>query len=300
MLSITAIILTYNEEKNIKYTLTNIVDLVKYVYIVDSFSNDKTIEIVKSFTSNIFFNKFENNSKQLNWALRNLPIRTDWVLRLDSDESLTEELKKELIKKLPSLREDKTGVFFKRRVYFMNKWIRYGGYYPVWLLRLWRNGAAYCENRWMDEHVKLIKGKFAYFDNDFIDNNHNSLHWWINKHNSYATREAVDILNNKLDFFAKDVLEYKSYGGQIAQKRWVKENIYFKSPLFLRAFFYFFYRYFIRLGFLDGMRGLIWHFLQGLWYRFLVDAKVYEIRKLCGNDKNKIIAFLKTNYGIEI
>ena len=160
----------------------------------------------------------------------------------------------------------------------MGKWIKYGGYYPTKLLRIWKKNCGKYENRWMDEHVILEVGEAAELKFDFIDDNLNNLSWWTQKHNSYATREAIDILNKKFQLMASETID-KSGISQSEQKRKYKEGIYLKLPLFIRPFVYFFFRYFIQLGFLDGKRGFIWHFLQGLWYRFLVDAKVYQYIK---------------------
>jgi hypothetical protein len=180
----------------------------------------------------------------------------------------------------------------------MGKWIRHGGYYPVWLLRIWRKDKGYCEARYMDEHIKLIEGRPKFLENDIIDENHKNLHFWVTKHNSYATREAIDILNSKYHFLAFDTLENKILGTQETRKRWLKEKFYLKMPLFIRPLFYFIYRYFIKLGFIDGPEGLIWHFLQGFWYRFLVDAKLYEVYKKAGRDKDAIKKFIQEEYEV--
>ena len=167
----------------------------------------------------------------------------------------------------------------------MNGWIKHGGYYPTYLLRLWRYGSGKYEERWMDEHVKLEHGKTITFENDFIDDNLNNLTWWTDKHNNYATREAIDLLNIKYKFSSADGLNANLSEAQDKRKRWLKENLYTRLPLFIRPFFYFIYRYIFKLGFLDGIPGLIWHFLQGFWYRFLVDAKVYDIERIARKEE---------------
>jgi hypothetical protein len=184
-------------------------------------------------------------------------------------------LEEEIKTILPEIKNNINGFFMKRQVYFMGRWIRHGGYYPVWLLRLFRRGKGRCEEREMDEHIFLDNGCTIKLQNDFVDDNRKSITWWIDKHNSYSVREAKDMMKSGVP----DKKELSGIGEQPAQKRWMKKNIYMKFPIFLRAFLYFFYRYFIRLGFLDGKEGLIFHFLQGFWYRFLVDAKLYESRK---------------------
>lgn len=268
------VILTYNEEVNLPICLASLSDLNAIVYIVDSGSTDRTIEIAKEYGCSVNEHEFFNYATQLNWALDNLPIATKWVMRLDADERLTSELKDEITKNLPVLDKEVTGIMIKRRVYFWGRWIRFGGYYPTWLLRIWRKGHARCEQRWMDEHMVVDSGLVKQFCYDFIDENNKGLSFWTDKHNGYADREVMDLMA-----VSKVGDDPSSLGGQAQSRRWFKKNIYAHIPLFLRSFLYWFYRYFIRLGILDGVPGLVFHFLQGFWYRFLVDAKLYELKR---------------------
>src|SRR3989344_5575386 len=278
-LPISVIILTYNEELNIGNCLKSVADWANEIIIVDSFSADKTLEIAKKHTNKIAQRTFVNQAEQFNWALDNLEIKNEWILRLDADEYLTEELKKEIADNLMTpnvVKADINGFYIKRRVYFMGRFIKYGGYYPAWVLRLFRKGKARSEERKMDEHLVLLEGKAERLKNDFIDDNKKNLSWFIQKHNNYASREAEEL--------SRKTKESQKYGngkgkGPDAGRRWLKDNFYYRLPLFCRAYLYFCYRYFIRLGFLDGKEGLIFHFLQGFWYRFLVDAKIYESKK---------------------
>ena len=289
-LQISLIILTYNEEIHIERLLKNISDWAEEIFIVDSFSTDKTLEIAKKYGTKIFQHKFENQAQQFNWALDNIKIKNDWILRLDADEYLTEELKQEISEVLFNIRTsdvlniDITGFYIKRRVYFMGRWIKHGGYYPTWILRLFKKGKARSEQRQMDEHIVLLEGKVGKLKNDFIDDNKKDLTWWIEKHNNYASREA----NEKMNYELKIMNNEGKIEGQAGRKRWLKNNFYYKMPMFLRACMYFCYRYFFRLGFLDGKEGLIFHFLQGFWYRFLVDAKIYEMRKMVVEKIDKV------------
>jgi len=219
-------------------------------------------------------------------------------MRMDADEYVLPELAKEINHKIKNINNDVTGIYIKRQVHFMNRWIKHGSYYPIWLLRIWRYKKGRIEERWMDEHIKLSSGKSIKFENDLVDENRNNLTWWTEKHNSYATREAIDILNIIYNFKTYDEIQAKVFGTQEERKRWLKIR-YASLPLFLRPILYFHWRYFIKLGFLDGKQGLVWHFLQGFWYRFLVDAKIYEIYHKVGKDKEKIIKFLKDEYGID-
>ena len=241
-----------------------------------------------------------NTAIQLNWALENIEFETEWILRLDSDEYFLPELIDEMKKKLDDLDEDINGIFFRRRVLFMGKWIKHGGYYPTLILRAWRNKKAICEERWMDEHMKLLEGKSITFENDFVDDNKKNLHWWIAKHNNYATREAIEQLNSKYGFLDYQPIKASITGSQEQRKKWLKEKVYNILPLGIKPFIYFIYRYIIRGGFLDGFRGFLFHILQGFWYRFLVDAKVYEIEKKVKENNIAIKKIIKNEYGIEL
>ncbi len=275
---VSVVVLTYNEEIHIGRLLKNISDWADEIFIADSFSTDKTLEIARSYGVKIVQHKFENQASQFNWALDNLEIKNDWILRLDADEYLIEDLKKEIGTILPKTLEGVGGFYIKRRVYFMGRWIRHGAYYPVWFLRLFRKGGARSEQRAMDEHIVLLEGKAEKLKNDFVDENLKGLRDWVDKHNNYASREAEEALKFKSHKSETDL------GGQAGRKRWLKNNFYYRLPLFLRACLYFCYRYFIRLGFLDSQEGMIFHFLHAFWYRFLVDAKIYEARMVAKNN----------------
>lgn len=246
-LPITVIILTYNEEKNIADCLKSVYGWVKEIFIVDSFSTDRTLELVKQYTDRIYQYPFETQAKQINWALENLPIKTEWIMRLDADEKVTPELKDELIRKLNMLNQEISGIYVKRRVYFMDRWMKYGGYYPTWLLRIWRKNKGFYEERQMDEHIKITEGKTLLLNHDIIDYNKNNLSRWINKHNNYATREAIEILDLKYNLFNYEKNQAKFFAGQEYRKRWLKEKFYVRLPLFVRSFLYFIYQIFYKI-----------------------------------------------------
>lgn len=300
MLDLSVIILTYNEELHIRRCLENVLPFAKKVFVVDCFSTDKTKEIALRLGAEVVEHAWPGNqAEQFNWALDNLPISTEWVLRLDADEYLLPELVEELREKLPTLPEDVTGIIFNRRHIFMGKWMR-RGIYPVKLLRVFRHGKGMCEQRLMDEHIQLTEGRAVEFEHDFCDHNLNNLSWFCHKHVNYAIREAVDLLDMELDLTgAAETDSEKEISPQALAKR-MKKHQYAKQPLFWRAFAYFCYRYFLKGACLDGKVGFIWTFLQGWWYRTLVDAKVFEIKRQCGNDREKIKALLLREYGIRL
>lgn len=296
MLDLSVIILTYNEEMHIRRCIENVKSIAKDVFIVDSYSTDATLAIAKELGAAVYQNKWENNyAKQFNWALENLPIQTKWVLRLDADEYCTQELIEELKEKLLQQPDDVTGILLKRRHYFFGKWIK-KGVYPVKLLRIFRYKKAFCEQRLMDEHIQLTEGRCVEFQYDFVDYNLNNISWWSTKHIGYAIREAADLLD--IEYNLKDSqTSIGDIGEQAHKKRKLKQS-YVRKPLFLRSFLYFVYRYIIRLGFTEGKEAFLWHFLQGWWYRTLVDVKVWEVKRACGSDKEKIRNYLKEKYQI--
>lgn len=298
MNTISTIILTYNEEKHIKRCIESAKKFSNEIFLVDSFSSDKTVEIATQLGVKVYQNKWENNyARQFNWGLDNLPTQSNWVFRLDADEYLTDELIQEINQKFHSIDEKTSGISFERKMVFMDKMIT-RGMPKMDMLRLFRKNHGRCEDRWMDEHISLFEGEIVQFDNYFVDHNLNTIGWWITKHNGYSIREAIDLLNIELNFLDYDYQENKLSKEAESKRR--KKIKYAKSPLFLRSFIYFIYRYFIKIGFIEGKEGFLWHFLQGWWYRTLVDAKIFEIKKYCGNDVNKIRNFIKKNYDIEI
>lgn len=267
---LSVVILTHNEEANLPSCIGSLAGLKAEVFVVDSGSTDRTVKIAGDASCHVFHHPFESQAAQINWALQNLPIKTSWVMRLDADERLTPELAAELGTVLASADQNTAAFEIKRRVYFWGRWIRHGGYYPIWLLRVWRAGNARCEQRWMDEHMLVSSGQIARLSHDLIDENYKGLSFWTDKHNRYADREVRDVLASAQQ--PSSVLP----AGQMGRRRWMKQKLYSRAPLFVRAFLYWFFRYSILLGFLDGKPGLVFHFLQAFWYRFLVDAKLYE------------------------
>lgn len=300
MLDISVIILTGNEEIHIRRCLDSILPLVKNVFVIDCYASDNTVEIAESYPNvTVLHNKWVNYATQFNWALDNAPINTKWVLRLDADEYLTDELKQELIDRLPNLENEVTGIVFPLRRVFLGKTIR-RGMPKIKLLRLFQYGKAKSEVRQMDEHIELTEGKSVEFINEFADDNLNNLSWWTQKHVGYAIREAVDLLDMEYNLTgASNLDENRAISSQAKQKR-MKKHSYARKPIFWRSFAYFLYRYFFKLGFTEGKEAFLWHFLQGWWYRTLVDAKIFEIKKKCGEDKEKIRELLRTEYNISV
>lgn len=273
---ISVVLLTCNEEANIRRCLESVRDLTEDIIIVDSFSTDTTLKICHEFGCRIVQNTFVNHAVQFNWALDHIPIDSPWILRLDSDEILPVKLKRELLDLTVSCNPDVTGIYLNRRMYFMNQWLKHGGMYPHYILRVFRKGAGRYEEK-TEEHFVLKTGKAIYAKHDFLeDNRQNMLKYWLKKHDDLSDGEIRDTLLETHD--PDHDLPARLFSNKVQRTRWLKTHVYARSPLFLRGFLYFLYRYVIRLGFLDGVPGLIFHVLQGFWYRFYIDARIYEIR----------------------
>lgn len=275
---ISVVILSHNEERHISRAIRSVAAVASQVLVVDSGSSDRTTEVAEALGALVLRHPFVNQAAQFNWALDNAPITSDWIMRLDADEVIEPDLATEIARKLPLLPSDVVAVNLKRKHVFMDRWIRHGGRWPLVLTRIWRRGHARVENRWMDEHVIVTGGSTVTFEGGFADHNLNDLTVFTEKHNRYATREAVDALNQRHALFPRDetLADQRS---QASVRRRVKERVYNKLPFPFAATSYFLYRYILQLGFLDGMPGLIYHFLQGFWYRFLVGSKVYELER---------------------
>lgn len=299
-LSLTAIVLTYNEEKHLERCLESLKSICNDIVIIDSFSDDKTQEIAQKYNVKFYQNLFVNQAAQINWAIKNVEINSNWIFRVDADEYLVDELKSNIVATLSSKIDSIINGFrIKRLMYFMDKPMKRGGMYPISHLRLWRNGFAKCEQKWMDERMVLNSGTISSIEGDLIDHNLNKIHWWTNKHNKYATREAIDILDKIYNFTGYKEQVANLFGKSEERRRWLKMK-YLRLPLFLRPLIFVFVRYIIQLGFLEGTRGFVWTVLQCGWYRFLVDVKIYEAYKNAGNNKEALIAYFKQEYGYDI
>lgn len=272
-MTLAIIILTRNEEIHIERCLSNIMPYSDQITVVDSYSTDDTERIVKRFGVKFIQNQFVNHAQQFNFALTQISKDAEWILRIDADEILSPELG-ESIRKVVTKNSTYDAFSIKRRMTFGGKKIRYGGLFPVEVVRLFRNGYGLCEHRWMDEHI-ITRGSVGLLNGELIDDSLKNLTSWIAKHNWYSNREAFEILRSNGKIYSADLRLNRS----VYIKRLIKERVYSRLPIIPKVSLYFFYRYIIRLGFLDGAEGFAFHFLQGFWYRFLVESKVQEVKK---------------------
>ena len=310
-LDITTIILTYNEELHIRRCLENVCPFSKKVFVIDSPSTDRTAEICREFPNvEVVVHQYPGNqAEQFNWALDNCEIGTEWVLRLDADEYCTHELIREMQEKLPALPNEVSAVVLPLGRVFRGRLLKHSIVNGVKMIRLFRYGRVRYEQRLMDEHLEVLEGGTVAFDNMFVDDNLMSIRGFIDKHNNYSSREAALLLDAEFELCPIDDRENDTaYAKDVATKRAQKAR-YAKMPLYWRSLAYFFYRYVVKLGFLDGRAGFEWDFFQGLWYRLLVDSKVAEVRRFvkCNNiaaitdeGKHRIKEYMKRNWNVSL
>lgn len=292
---ISFLILTHNESLHIERCISSLQKVSSKIFVIDSYSSDDTVDICKRMGADVYQRPWKNYADQFQWGLDNCPFDTNWVMRMDADEYLEQDLINEIPAVLSNVSVNVSGFYVRRKYYFLGKWVKHGAVYPLNLLRIWRTGKGRIENRWMDEHIVLDgSSNTSQLQGHIVDDNLNNTRWWTDKHNKYADREMIDILDKKYNLFlSDDSLKADVDSSQAKLKRMVKEGLYNRLPIFVRPLMYFLYRFFIRLGFLDGASGFAFHFFQGYWYRSLVDLRVYEAERLLVNSSDNAERILR-------
>lgn len=267
------VILTYNEEKNITKCLESVKSLNAPIYIIDSFSTDATQEIAEKYNVNFITNKFTTHTLQWKFALTQLPIDIDWVLGLDADQTLTNELQVEIKELFSSDKEIiYSGFYIRRRNYFLGKWIRFGGYQNRFLLKLFKKNSVYLDDSELMDHHFYVKGKTNRLNYDIVEDNlKEDLEFWKKKHIRYAELQAKEEHDRLISNSGKLL-------GNQDDRRLFLKNAWNRMPLFVRPVLYFLYRYIFLGGFLDGIVGTKFHYLQAYWYRRTVDENIFKLR----------------------
>ena len=278
---LSAIILTHNEEKNLGSCLESLQPLACPVFVIDSGSSDRTLEIAAEFGAVALKHPFVSHVEQWIWALENVPLKSEWILALDADQSITPELAEEIKAQLPTSTVD--GFYIKRRQVFRGRWIKHGGYYPKYLLKLFRSSRVYLHDGDRVDHHFYVRGSCAKLFCDLIEANHkeDDISFWIDKHNRYAALMAEEEQRKRCGGYRPPITP-SLFGNPDQRVIWLK-NLWSRLPLYVRPLAYFSYRYFLRAGFLDGKQGFIFHFLQAYWYRLIIDIKLDEIQKQSGH-----------------
>jgi glycosyltransferase involved in cell wall biosynthesis len=273
---VSVVILALNEEGNLPLCLGSVFEWAHEIFVVDAGSCDRTTAIAKEFGARVVEHPFETHSAQWRWALENLPIQTEWVLALDADQRLTPALADELRRLTREELEGIDGVYLNRQQWFHNSWIRHGGYYPKYLLKMFRRDKVAIDPRDLVDHHFYIAGPTRKLQNDLIESNtkEDDISFWVQKHTRYAALLAQE------EFLWRSSGEAPvepSLRGNPDQRSLARKHAWRRTPLYVRPFLYFLYRYFIRLGFLDGKQGAIFHFMQAFWFRLLVDIKLDDM-----------------------
>ncbi|MBS0450569.1 MAG: glycosyltransferase family 2 protein [Proteobacteria bacterium] len=275
------VLLTFDSAGIIRETATAALRVSPHVYAVDSGSTDGTVQILQELGCTVVRRPFANYSDQRNWAIAQVQASHEWQLHLDADEVLDETCIDEIRALLQgAARHD--AYMLRRRDYFMGKMLRFSGVNP-WHLRLFKSGAGRCEARLYDQHFILVGANrtSAQLRGFMHDKNALSLSDWIARHNRWSDSEARE--KSGPQAAGDDVLQPRLLGDARERTRFIKQ-LYYRLPIGPRALGYFFYRYFLRLGFLDGKPGFYFAFFQALWFRMLVDAKLHEMQS--SNDDN--------------
>lgn len=275
-LPISVIIAAKNEARNLPACLESLQNFGE-VIVVDSQSTDATVEIARAFGADVVQFHYRGGwPKKRQWALDNLPLRHEWVLLLDADESLTPQLLEEIRDAIsdPTL----SGCYIGLDIVFLGRRLRHCGasFYKLSLFRL-REGRFECRTADQDssmcdmevhEHV-MVRGATRILRNNLLHRNVESLSRYIQKHNEYSNWEARVWSGQEV---SQDALPPALMGSQAQRRRWLKQKFlcWPGSPLF-----FFFYKYVLRAGFLDGIPGLIYCAFQGIQF-FHTKAKLYE------------------------
>jgi glycosyltransferase involved in cell wall biosynthesis len=283
------IVLTFNEEQHLPRFLQSVAGLNAPVFVVDSGSTDGTLKVAEDFGATVLHNAFENHPKQWDFALKNCAVQTPWVICLDADQVVTAELKQQLINFNEADHTGINGIYFNRKNFFKGRWIKHGGYFPFYLLKMFRFGIGYSDLSEKMDHRFVVPGKTVIWKQGYLleeNLKENNISFWIAKHNRYSDLVALQEVE-RMQAINTHTEQPQFWGSPNERKAWYKKRWY-KLPRYVRPALYFTQRLVFQLGILDGRTGVIFHFLQGFWFRLIVDIKIDELLKQQNNDRQKI------------
>jgi exosortase/archaeosortase family protein len=272
------LILTFNDDMHVGRLLDSISQLNAPTYILDSGSTDRTLEICNAHGAALEYHPFENHPKQWHEALSRFQIRTPWVITLDADQFLSPELLT-LLQAFDNKRMSGIdGIYFNRRNYYKGKWIRHGGYYPFYMLKMFRVNMGFSDLNENMDHRFIVPGKTCIWKRGYLieeNKKESSVQFWLDKHGRYSSLLAQEEVERMLHLRVQ-ASKPKLLGSPNERKALLK-LLWWQLPRYVRPLLYFSYRMIIQRGFLDGRTGIIFHFLQGFWFRLIVDIKIEEI-----------------------
>ncbi|WP_041268282.1 glycosyltransferase family 2 protein [Geitlerinema sp. PCC 7407] len=275
-----------NEEANLPACLSS-VERADEVFVVDSQSSDRSVEIAESYGAQVVQFHFNGRwPKKKNWSLDNLPFRNEWVLIVDCDERITPELWDEIAEAIAH--PEHSGFYLNRRVFFLGKWIRHGGKYPDWNLRLFRHRLGRYENlnteeirntgdNEVHEHV-ILDGPVGYLKEDMLHIDFRDIFHWLERHNRYSNWEARVYYNLLHGMGEQGTIGANLFGDSVQRKRFLKK-IWVRLPF--KPLLRFVLFYILRLGFLDGRAGYMYGRLLSQ-YEYQIGVKLYELQKFGG------------------
>ncbi len=269
MAGIEVIIPVRDEEENLPYALASVVPWAKRVWVVDSGSTDRTVEMARDHGAEVVEQSWLGHAAQKNWAIDNLPLTSDWVFFLDADESVLPELRDEMLavsSRDPATVEE-SAFNVNRYFIFLGKRIRHCGYYPSWNVRFFKRGSARYEDRAVHEHM-VVDGTVGAFRGHMEHFDRRGLAVYLAKHVRYAELEAAAILS-------QDDRSSSIDGDMQRRRRWIKRHIYPRLPA--KWLCRFLWMYVLRLGFLDGLTGLRFCVFIS-FYEFLITLNLVELR----------------------
>jgi glycosyltransferase involved in cell wall biosynthesis len=278
-LPVSVLVPTLDEELNLSECLAS-VQWADEVFVVDSYSRDRTLEIARAHGAHVIQHPFESYSRQKNWALDTLPFHNEWVLILDADERITPELCCDIERALATAVHD--GYYLNRRVIFLGTWVRHAGWYPSWNLRLFRHRLGRYDDREVHEHV-VLNGRVGYLRSDMLHLDRRGLEAFVARHNRYSTLEAAARFKAERDAPDRARLPVSLLASPVQRKRFLRERIWPGMPA--KPMVLFVYMYVLRRGFLDGRGGLalcVFHAFQ----EFMVGLKLAELRRLSSSTES--------------
>lgn len=285
-LSVTAIVLTFNEESNLPACLESLSGWCRKTFVVDSGSTDRTVDLAREAGAEVVHHPFETHAKQWNWALKNLPIATDWVLCLDADQQVTPELRDEILRTLPNIPPEVTGFYLPRKQIFRGKWIRHGGYWPKYLLKLFRRGTGWTDEKELVDFRFYVQGGIGRLKNPLIEQNkkEEEILFWLKKHIRYIELHAQEEYRRRHER-VRWTIRPSFWGTPDQRVLWLKQ-VWYRLPPLVRPFLYFPYRYFFLLGILDGRQGALYHFLHAFWYELMISIRLRELEREKGAQRS--------------